>query len=135
MILFKFIKRSLVVLFIFASIKCSNDNTKPISLENAKKGELLFNSVGCTKCHSLTGESRYGPSLIFTYDNEVIVYRKGKKVSVKLDRKYIIRAIKYPDYEKLNGYQDKKMIPPTLTTEEIDRIVDYLIYINTKGNP
>jgi len=119
---------------IFLSIRCSDVESKPISIESVKEGEVLFNSVGCTKCHSVTGESMYGPSLNFILNKDVIIFRKGKKKSVKLDRKYIIRSITNPDLEKLNGYQEKKMPSVSLSPEDIDRIADYLIYINSKKN-
>lgn len=134
MILFKFLRCILILFFIFVSIRCSNKDSKPITEENAKKGELLFNSTGCTKCHSVTGESRYGPPLNFKFDKEVIIIRKDKKKSIKLDRKYIIRSIRFPELEKLNGYQNKKMPSTNLSSEDIDLITDYLIYINTKKN-
>jgi hypothetical protein len=116
---------------IFVHIRCNN-NYKPITGENAKKGELLFNSSGCPICHSFTGATRYGPPLNFNFEKEVIVFRRDKKKSILLDRKYIIRSIKYPELEKLDGYRYKKMPPSDLSSEEIERITDYLIDFNTK---
>jgi len=133
MILLKFSRFILILFFILVSIRCSNNDSKPVSVENAKKGELLFNSSGCTKCHSVTGESRYGPPLNFTLNEVIIVFRKGKMISVPLDRKYIIRSITYPESDKLYNYQDKKMPVVSLPPEDIERLADYLIYINTKG--
>jgi len=116
---------------IFVSIRCSNNASDPITAENAKKGELLFNSSGCTICHSFTGETRYGPPLNFNFEKEVIVFRRDKQKSIMLDRKYIIRSIRYPEFEKLDGYRNKKMPPSDLSSEEVERITDYLIYVNT----
>lgn len=132
--IFKFLKFIPVLFFIFVSIGCGNEDSKPISIENAKKGELIFNSTGCPKCHSFSGESRYGPPLNFTLNEDVMIFRKGKLMTVKLDRKYIIRSITYPEADKLLNYQDKKMSVVSLPPEDIERLADYLIYINTKGN-
>jgi mono/diheme cytochrome c family protein len=115
----------------FLSIRCSSDS-KPITGENAKKGELLFNSSGCSICHSFAGETRYGPPLNFMFEKEVTVFRRDIKKVIMLDRKYIIRSIKYPDFEKLDGYTNKTMPPAELSDDEIAQIADYLIYVNTK---
>jgi len=133
MILFKFSRFILILFFVFVSVRCSNNDSKPISVENAKKGELLFNSSGCTKCHSFTGEYRYGPPLNFTFNDDILIFRKGKIITVKLDRKYIVRSITYPESDKLLNYQNKKMTVVNLPPEDIERIADYLIYINTIG--
>jgi hypothetical protein len=118
-------------LFIFLCIKCSS-NKKQLNELNVKRGELLFNSSGCTQCHSLKGEIRYGPPLIFTLNSEIIVFRSENERSIKLNRKYIVRSITYPEQEKLDGYQNKKMPSTNLSPEDIDCITDYLISINKK---
>ena len=52
--------KSIPVVLIFVFAHCNNpEDDMIITRENAKKGELLFNSVGCTLCHSVSGESRY----------------------------------------------------------------------------
>jgi hypothetical protein len=132
---FKFLRLILSLFFILAFIGCSNKDSKPITVENAKKGELLFNSTGCTKCHSVSSESKYGPPLNFTLGDNILIIRKGKIISVTLDRRYIIKSITYPESEKLFNYQDKKMPVVSLPHEDIERLADYLIYINTKGKP
>lgn len=75
----------------------------------------------------------YGPSLNFIPGNEVSVIREGKKVSAIIDRNYIIRSIKQPDIEKVEGYENKKMTPVNLTSKQIGLITDYLIFINTNA--
>ena len=121
-----------VLMLIFLFAKCNNpEDDTIITRENAKKGEILFNSVGCTLCHSVSGESRYGPPLNLIFDKKMVVIRKGRKLSIKQDRKYIIRSIKYPEFEKLIDYQNKKMPSVNISPEDIDYIADYLIYLNT----
>jgi hypothetical protein len=97
----------------------------------ADKGEQLFNSVGCTKCHSLSGENMYGPPAKFNFGAEITVIRNGSEKIIELDRDYITRSMKDPEYEKLKGYEQKKMAKIELSGEAIESIADYLIFINT----
>lgn len=113
-----------------AAPACNSPANKKISPEDAKKGENLFNSSGCPQCHSLTGEVRYGPSLINIFDRDVTVMKEGKIRFVRVNREYIIRSIKSPESEKLIDYQNRKMPPVNLSDEDISQIADYLIYIN-----
>jgi hypothetical protein len=112
-------------------IQSCSPEQKIITKEMAGKGEQLFNSVGCTKCHSLTGENMYGPPVKFNYGAEITVIRNGNPKIIELDRGYIIRSMKDPDYEKLKGYEKKKMAKIELSGEAIESITDYLIFINT----
>ena len=126
-------KNNLIFLIVFLISGCDSHNSNKItSKESAQKGEALFLSVGCTTCHSLSGESRYGPSLNKILNTDVIVIQGGKEHSLKVDREYIKRSIQDPDFEKLIDFKNKKMPKPTLTADEIDQIADYLISINSK---
>lgn len=118
-----------ILLVIFDSC---NPKDKVITKEMADKGKLLFNTVGCTKCHSMTGENLYGPPLIFTIGQEITVIRNGSMKNAEIDRKYIIRSMKDPDYEKLIGYQQKKMTNIDLSPDAIESLADYLIFFNRK---
>lgn len=112
---------------------CNSQNSNKITTkESTQKGEVLFVSVGCTTCHSLSGETRYGPSLNKILNTDVIVIQGGKEHSLKIDREYIKRSIQDPDFEKLVDFKNKKMPKPTLSPDEIDQIADYLISINSK---
>lgn len=117
----------LLLLFIFSGCR----REKVITATMAAKGGILFNSVGCTRCHSLSGEHMYGPSLKFIIGDEVTVLRKGRMKNIELDRNYIIRAMTNPDYEKPVGFENKKMARINLPLDEIESIADYLIFINS----
>lgn len=126
-------KNIFIFLILFSISGCnSQTNRKAITKENVQKGETLFNSVGCTTCHSVSGEVRYGPPLNVIFNTEVMVVREGGKRLVKADREYIQRSIQNPDFEKVDGFQNKKMTKPTLSDEDVDYIIDYLISINGK---
>jgi len=103
---------------------------KTNSKENVNKGEALFNSVGCTLCHSVSGEARYGPSLNGILNTSITVIRGGSEHTLIIDREYILRSIQNPDFEKLINFRNSKMPKTELSSEEIEFITDYLISIN-----
>jgi len=101
-------------------------------MNNISKGEKLFSDVGCIACHSVTGEKKYGPSLNNIVDKEVNVIREEKTRSILIDRRYILRSVRDPDYEKVDSFRKQTMPVPTISEEDIKHIVDYLMYINDK---
>jgi len=126
-------KSTLIFLIIYLISGCNTqNNSNIITKEKTPDGEALFVSVGCTTCHSLSGETRYGPALNRILNTDVIVIQKGKEHSVKVDLEYIRRSIQDPDFEKLVEFKNKKMPKPTLSAVEIDKIANYLISINSK---
>ena len=120
-----------ILLLLFFFIACRQKGSEEVTMQNAKKGEILFYSTGCTRCHSVSGKSGYGPPLNTIFEKEVIIIRNGRQISIKPDRKYLINSIKHPESEKLSGFQDRIMPSVELSAEDIDYITDYLIYINT----
>lgn len=109
---------------------CGRSDTHP-SASKAEEGKLIFNSTGCTQCHSVSGDkSLYGPPLNSIYKQQVVVFRGDEKISLVIDRKYIIRSMKDPEFEKLSGYENKKMPPVNIKPEEMEKIADYLIHIS-----
>jgi mono/diheme cytochrome c family protein len=122
------IKHTFFLLVILMMTGCNSGiNSKTITKRDIQKGEALFNSVGCTTCHSVTGKVLYGPALNTVFQSEIVVLRDGEKHTETADRDYIIRSMQNPDFEKVDGFQDRKMPKPDLTPEEIDQIADYLI--------
>jgi cytochrome c2 len=125
------VKRLPVFVIILAVAACGNQK-KPDSgrAEDPKKGELLFNSVGCAICHSVSGEKKYGPPLNVIYAKKVTVFRNGNRDTLVTDRQYILRSLQDPGYEKVEGYQKRKMPSLNLSKEDIDYLMDYIIFIN-----
>lgn len=115
----------------FALFGCNSPKSaKTKTKENANKGEVLFNSVGCTQCHSVMGETMYGPSLKGILNTSIQVIREGKEQTLTIDRDYIHRSIQNPDFEKPVDFKNSKMPVTELSPEEIEFITDYLISIN-----
>lgn len=109
---------------------CGSNGKKPTMEENVAKGEILFQSVGCTQCHSLSGETMYGPALNNILGTTIRVVQSGKEKSLTVDREYIHRSIEKPEYEKLLQFESRKMPRTELSEEQINQITDYLISIN-----
>ena len=100
--------------------------------ENPQKGAVLFNNTGCIMCHSINDEKRYGPTLNSVLNSRVLVLRNGKQDSVTIDRQYIVRSIKDPEFEKDVRFQRRKMPKPDLSDDDIESIADFIIMINTR---
>ena len=124
--------KSLSVILIILAVAGCRGNKKPdsIHIEDPEKGEALFKSVGCAACHSTSGEKKYGPSLNAIFDKEVVIIRNGTNYTVRVDREYILRSLKDPGFETVANFQKRKMPHLNLTKEEIDYLVDYIIFIN-----
>lgn len=125
--------RSILIVSFFVLtfiLYCCSPKDKVITNEMAAKGGSLFYSVGCTRCHSLSGDSMYGPALNFRLGQEITVIRKGSMKKIEYDRQYILRSMKDPEYEKLSGFEKKKMARIELPLKDIESIADYLIFIN-----
>ena len=126
-------KKAYLLVLIFTSLCLSFCNSEEKKKEERiKTGKKLFTNVGCATCHSLNTSKLYGPSLHNILATETTVIRNGKEHTFVIDKDYIKKSIKDPDYEKSILYKSKKMPKPSLTDADIDCITDYLININKK---
>jgi len=93
------------------------------ALELAKQ---VFTS-NCASCHVPTTELKLAPLLTGILGREQEVIKKdGSKVNVKIDRDYIINAIKDPESEKLDGF----IVPMPkleLPDKDVEALADYII--------
>jgi hypothetical protein len=123
----------LPLFFIITLTGCKNPaGEKMIHLENSQKGAVLFSNTGCTMCHSITGEKLYGPPLDSVLNTRILVVRSGEHDSVTIDRSYIIRSIKDPEFEKDVRFQRRKMPKPVLSDEDIESLADFIMMINSR---
>ena len=126
------LKSLFVFLIIMAFAGCrGNKKDESIHIADPEKGEALFNTVGCAACHSVSGEKKYGPSLNSILDKEVVVIRNGTSYTVRVDREYIRRSLQDPGFETVNSFERRKMPHLNLSAEEIDNLIDYIIFLNT----
>jgi len=90
------------------------------------RGQVLFTSKGrCSSCHSLAEGTRIiGPSLAH------IGTVAGERVTGFDARSYLLQSVLQPDAFKPEGYENLQMdssLAKTLTSEELDDIVAYLL--------
>jgi cytochrome c2 len=127
------LNKSLLFVIAIALTGCHNQVKESIiHQENPQKGSALFSNSGCTACHSITGESRYGPPLNSILNSRILVMHDGKQDSVTIDREYIVRSIKDPGFEKDIRFPRKKMPKPDLSADDIESIADFIMMINSK---
>jgi len=90
------------------------------------RGQELFVSKGrCSSCHSLAEDTRIvGPSLAH------IGTVAGERVAGFDAKSYLLQSVLQPDAFKPEGYESLQMdssLAKTLTSEELDDIVAYLL--------
>jgi len=94
-------------------------------------GKELFDYYGCKICHSLSGEKTlYGPPLNDLLNKEIEVIRQGQSRIVTVDRDYLFRSVRDPDYEKVREFQNNAMPVPDIPDNRVNLIVDYLVSVN-----
>ena len=72
----------------------------------------------------------YGPSLHAILNSNVGVIRNNNEDTLTIDKDYIIRSIKQPDFEKLVDFKNKKMPITTLSDQDIEYIAEYIVFMN-----
>lgn len=119
------------ILFFIVLLACNQPKAnKDSRLALVEEGEKLFQSSICFQCHSLKGQKMYGPALNSLLNKSVNVIRNGDTLSVIADRKYLLRSIKNPDFEKVLGFEKSTMPAPTLSEKQLNAVLEYLIVIN-----
>jgi hypothetical protein len=78
----------------------------------------------------MSGDHLYGPPLNNILYREVQTIRDGVNHTSTVDRKYLIRSIREPGFEKVNQYQKRTMPVPVISPEDLELIVDYIMYSN-----
>lgn len=74
--------------------------------EEGKGDEALFETYGCTSCHSLDGSEGVGPTLYNIYGKtRILVLPDGTQKEQIADKAYLRRAILYPNEELVQGYE------------------------------
>jgi cytochrome c551/c552 len=112
---------------------CSQSSDKKYNSEDIlRKGSELYVRSGCNVCHSLDGGDVYGPPLNDIYMKKIRVVRKGREIELTADRKYLKKAIVDPRYEKVFEYRNREMPITSLSDEDAELLVDYLIELNMK---
>jgi cytochrome c oxidase subunit 2 len=95
-------------------------------LDLASQGRSLAEQNGCLGCHSTDGTRRVGPSLKGLMGRERTVVKEGQDVTVSADTGYLIRAIREPGAEVVQGYPAAMPPFPGFSDEEIEALQAWL---------
>ncbi len=99
----------------------------PPSTPLIRRGEELYNTKGCSACHSTDGTRIVGPSWKGIYGTRVRVVTNGRERVVTVDDEYIKRSELDPNYDVVVGYP--AVMPSEsgiLSDEEISAITEYI---------
>lgn len=92
----------------------------------ASQGEALAGKNGCLGCHSTDGSRRVGPSFKGLMASERIVVKEGQEATVAADTAYLIRALRDPNAEVVQGYPPAMPPYPELSDDEIKALQVWL---------
>ncbi|MGK2943366.1 MAG: cytochrome c oxidase subunit II [Desulfuromonadales bacterium] len=90
------------------------------------QGENLAGKNGCLGCHSTDGSRRVGPSFKGLMGSERTVVKDGQELTVSADADYLIRAIREPGIEIVQGYPAAMPPFPQLSDEDIKALQAWL---------
>lgn len=76
------------------------------STDPAARGEQLFADNGCYACHSISGETKIGPSLLGIY-GETVELAGGD--STVVDDAYLLESILAPQAKLVAGFEEAAM--------------------------
>lgn len=88
-------------------------------------GRELYESKGCSGCHTVDGSAGIGPTWKGLYGREAVVVTGGRERTVTADEEYVRRSILDPASDVVKGYPP---IMPALDLdeEEVDGLVGYI---------
>jgi len=93
----------------------------------APDGKALYESKGCSACHSIDGTTIIGPTFKGLFGSKVRVTTNGKVREVVVDEEYIKRSELEPTADIVEGFQP--VMPPqkgVLKEEEIKALVEFI---------
>jgi len=96
----------------------------PVKLEGPEAGQRIAVANGCMGCHSTDGSRMVGPTFKGLWGRKGQVVVGGKKVDYVADEAYLIKSIKEPNVEVVDGYPNA-MIANQLGDEDIKHLITY----------
>ncbi len=95
--------------------------TKPRALPegNSSRGEKLYNTLGCTACHTLEDDTLVGPGFRGLYE------RAATRTSLSADD-YIIQSLTKPSAFVVEGFANSMQLFDYLSDQELADIISFL---------
>jgi cytochrome c oxidase subunit 2 len=91
------------------------------------QGKALYNSRGCSACHSLDGSQRSGPTWKGLAGSTV---KLAGGTTVTANRRYLANSIEQPDQQIVAGYSKGIMsgsvAPGSIPADEVNALVAYI---------
>jgi cytochrome c2 len=110
-----------------ASASPSPSSATGAAAGDAAKGQSLFASLGCSNCHSISGQTGAGPSLKGVAGSTVQL-TTGQ--SVTADDAYLLRSIEQPDAQIVQGFSKGVMSgvikPGSVSQADAQALVAYI---------
>ena len=108
---------------------CGSDTPAVQLSDAAAAGRSLMRSSGCAACHGSDGGGGVGPAFVG-------LFMSGRPLSdgtiVTADRDYLVESIMMPGMKQVEGYS-LPMPSNSLTRDEVDLIVGYIVELATSG--
>lgn len=91
----------------------------------AEKGRELYQTKGCSVCHSIDGSKLIGPSFKGLFGSRQRVVTNGKERDITVDEAYIIKSEREPNADVVVGFQP--LMPPSpMSDEEIRAMIEFI---------
>lgn len=95
------------------------------AVSGAAKGKELYQSKGCSACHSIDGSKLIGPSWKGLFGKKEKVMTGGKESEITIDEAYIIKSEHEPTADVVVGFQP--LMPPSpMNDEEIKAVIEFM---------
>jgi cytochrome c oxidase subunit 2 len=111
----------------FVMVGCSTSEPPDALSPTAAEGRDIAVARGCTSCHGGDFHGGVGPTWIGLFGTEVPLVEGG---SVSADRSYLVESIVDPNAKRRVG-NAMQMPTVSLTDEEVERIVDYIVELGS----
>lgn len=97
----------------------------PVSDDPVVRGQVYAQQFGCLACHSTDGSQLAGPTWLGIFGSEEPL---DDGTTVTVDRTYIIKSIREPGIQIVDGYQNimPEGIGADLTDEQIEDVIAFI---------